>query len=294
MTYLPHAAATFIAHLDAAVEAHMEWTHRVLRCAVLRAPIDEDVFSPVAHTCCQFGRWFVANRVYFEDIDPASTDRLEATHQAMHDSIRSICSDVLADQLGKPEDLEVFEQTQSELIRLLAEFKTKFLSDAMRYDPLTGLPERHGIELEFLQIQKNCKRNNTLLYAAMIDVDHFKRINDHYGHPVGDTVLRHLACTMKRCVRPDEPLYRFGGEEFLLLMQCQNHEAATLPTQRLIDTVRSSPVPIPEGAPLTLTVTMGLARAREGESIDSLIERADRALYQGKRAGRDRYVFVDD
>jgi diguanylate cyclase len=106
--------------------------------------------------------------------------------------------------------------------------------------------------------------------------------------------LRHLADTLKRSVRPSEPLYRFGGEEFLLLMQCQTPEAATVPMQRLMHAVRNAPVPIPQGEPLALTVTMGLARAGDDESMDSVVERADRALYKGKTAGRDRYVLADD
>jgi len=286
--------ATFITSLDAAVEAHMDWTRRVLRCAVLHEPPAEDVLAPLAHTLCHFGRWLVSNRGAFEACDPQNTHRLEDVHQSMHDAIRSICADVQAGRPGHRADLELFEQTQSELIQLLAHFKTTFLAIALRHDPLTGLLLRHDIESEFIQLQKNCKRNNTLLYAVMIDVDHFKRINDRYGHPVGDTVLRHLADTLKRSVRPDEPLYRFGGEEFLLLMQCHTPEAADAPMQRIIHAVRNAPVPIPQGDPLALTVTMGLARAGGDEAMNSVVERADRALYRGKTAGRDRYVYAED
>jgi diguanylate cyclase (GGDEF)-like protein len=294
MADLSHETANFITNLDAAVEAHMDWTRRVLRCAVLRASPGEDVLAPLAHTLCRFGRWFVSNKAHFEELDAQNTHRLEAVHRSMHDAIRSICTDVLAGRSGQTADLEVFEQTQSELIKLLADFKTKFLAIAVRHDPLTGLPLRYGLEVEFIQIQKSCKRNKTLLYAVMIDVDHFKRINDRYGHSVGDIALRHVADTLKRSVRPNEPLYRFGGEEFLLLMQCQTPEAAAVPIQRLIHAVRNTPVPMPQGDPLPLTVTMGLARAGDDEAMSSVVERADRALYKGKTAGRDRYVFADD
>jgi diguanylate cyclase len=285
--------AGFITDLDAAVEAHMDWTRRVLRCAVLHEPPEEDVLALLAHTLCHFGRWLVSNRAHFEECDAQNTRRLEDVHHSMHDAIRSICTDVQAGRPGQRADLDRFEQTQSELIRLLADFKTRFLAIAVRHDPLTGLPLRHDIESEYVQIQKSCRRNNSLLYAVMIDVDHFKRINDRYGHPVGDTALRHLADTLKRSVRPDEPLYRFGGEEFLLLMQCHSPEAAAAPMRRIIHAVRNDPVPMPHGDPLTLTVTMGLARADDEESVHSVIERADRALYRGKTTGRNCFVFAD-
>jgi hypothetical protein len=169
--------STFITELDAAVEAHMSWTRRVLKCAVLRTSPGEDVLAPLAHTLCRFGCWFVQNKAQFEKLNEPCTRRIDVVHQLMHDSIRSICTDVLAGRIGRSADLETFEQTQSELINLLSEFKTQFLANAVRHDPLTGLPLRYGIENEFNLMQQMSKRNNFLLYTMMIDADHFKQIN---------------------------------------------------------------------------------------------------------------------
>lgn len=272
----------------------MDWTRRVLRCAVLHVSPGNDVLAPAAHTLCRFGRWFAANRDHFARLDEPGTHRLESTHETMHNAIRSICTDVLAGRSGQNNDLETFERTQSALIGLLAEFKTRLLADMARHDALTGLPLRHGIEDEFAQAQKNCRRNLTLLYVAMIDVDRFKYINDSYGHPVGDAVLRALADILKHIVRPSDSLRRFGGEEFFLLMQCENPEGAAAAARRLVSAAHRVAVPIVASKPLTLTVTLGLARVREDESLISAIERADRALYEGKRAGRDRYVIAPE
>ncbi len=111
-------------------------------------------------------------------------------------------------------------------------------------DPLTGLPLRYGIESDFDHCQKDALRNHSLLYVVMIDIDHFKRINDSYGHPVGDMVLRHLAGTLKQNLRGNEPLYRYGGEEFLWLMQCKSVEEAKQSAHRLLSTIRTTPIPI--------------------------------------------------
>ena len=283
---------TFIAKLDAAVEAHMDWTRRILRCVVLRTSPGEDVLAPLAHTLCRFGCWFTSQRKQFEALDAQATLRVEVIHQAMHDAIRAICSDVLAGQPGQNSDLDVFEQSQSELLGLLARFKTLILSNAMRNDPLTGLPLRYGVERDFALYQKDALRNHSLLYAVMIDVDHFKRINDSYGHPVGDMVLRHLADTLKRILRGNEPLYRFGGEEFLWFMQTKSVGEAEQSALRLLTAVRMTPVPIPDAQPVTLTVTLGLAQVGDHEDLSSAIKRADAALYEGKNAGRDRYVIA--
>lgn len=283
---------TFIAELDTAVEAHMDWTRRILRCAVLHASPGEDVLAPLAHTLCRFGCWFMSHRTHFEALDPKATQRVETVHQAMHDAIRSICADILNGKPGQQDALETFEQTQAELLHLLAGFKTLILSSAMRHDPLTGLPLRYGIEHDFNLYQKDARRNHSQLYVVMIDIDHFKRINDDYGHPVGDMVLRHLAGTMKGNLRGNEPLYRFGGEEFLWLLQCKSVEEARQSAQRLVTTIRTTPVPIPDAPPIKLTVTLGLAQVGEQEELDSAVKRSDIALYEGKHAGRDRYVIA--
>jgi len=284
---------TFIAELDAAVEAHMNWTRRILRCAVLRTSPGEDVLAPLAHTLCRFGCWFISHRSHFDAIDAQAAQQVETVHRAMHDAIRSICADVLAGQPGQNANLEAYEQSQSELLGLLARFKTLILSSAVRQDPLTGLPLRYGIEHDFTLYQKDARRNRSLLYVVMIDIDHFKRINDSYGHPVGDMALRHLANTMKRTLRGNEPLYRFGGEEFLWLMQCNSVGEAEQSALRLLTTIRTTPVPIGDGQPITLTVTLGLAQVGEQEELSSAIKRSDVALYEGKNAGRDRYVIAN-
>jgi len=280
-----------ITELDAAIDAHMNWTHRILRFVVLRTSPGEDVLAPMAHTLCKFGCWYTKNLGHFEAIDAPAARRVERIHQAMHDAIRSICSDILAGQPGKNADLLAFEQAQSELLVLLARFKTTILSNAARNDPLTGLPLRYGIEGDFAMQQKDALRNRNLLYVALIDVDHFKRINDSYGHPVGDRVLRHLAETLNCNLRSNEPLYRFGGEEFLWLMQCKSAGEAEQSANRLLTTIRTTPVPIAENQSVTLTVTLGMAQVGDHEELASALERADVALYKGKETGRDCCVI---
>lgn len=295
MSSLSGKTRHFIIELDAAVEAHMDWTRRVMRCAVLRASPGEDVLANEAHMLCRFGHWFASKRSDFEKLDAQKAHQVEVVHQAMHDAIRAICANILAGQPGAASDLDIFERSQSELTGLMACFKTQFLADAVCNDPLTGLPLRYGIEDEFVQAQKAVRREHTQLYVAMIDVDHFKNINDRYGHAIGDSALRHLTDSLTSALRPNEPLFRFGGEEFLLLMQCTSREAATVAANRIVEKVRNSPMAMGDAAqPISMTITLGLTRVQHDEFLDDAVARADRALYTGKRSGRDRYVILDD
>lgn len=290
---LPATIDTFIAELDAAVEAHMNWTRRILRCAVLHSAPGDDVLDPRAHTLCRFGAWFMANHDHFETLDPAATQRVETVHETMHDAIRSICTRSMAGQPGQDSDLDAFESSQAELLNLLARFKTLGLSQAVRSDPLTGLPLRYGIENDFRLYQKEARRTRALLYVVMIDIDHFKVINDTCGHPVGDRVLCHLVDTLKRTLRSNEPLYRYGGEEFLWLLKCNSPEEAKQSARRVLATVGTTPVPIGNGETCRLTITLGLARVGDMEELSGAIRRADLALYEGKHLGRNRYVFAE-
>lgn len=128
----------------------------------------------------------------------------------------------------------------------------------------------------------------------MIDIDHFKWVNDTHGHPCGDAVLREVAQTLKRCfMRRDDFVARYGGEEFAIVLRDITLPVARDVSERGMVGIRNLEIPYPGlDEPLRITISMGIARLRQGETASSWIERADRALYQAKNAGRDR-VEVD-
>jgi diguanylate cyclase len=154
-------------------------------------------------------------------------------------------------------------------------------------DPLTSLPNRAAwserLEHEIGQWQQH---GNTLL-LAMLDLDHFKRINDNYGHLAGDKVLKIIANVLRKRLRGTDFIARFGGEEFVLLMP------ATLPMvgAKLLETLRASIEACPfhfKGERVTVTISMGLTAFRSGEHSDLVLKRADQALYRAKNNGRNR------
>lgn len=288
----------FAAELDAATQAHLEWSRRMLRCAVLHTSPGEDALSERAHTLCHFGCWFSRHRANFEVLDAERTQSLADDHRDMHDAARAICMRVLEGRPGQAADLDRFESTQRSLIGHLAYFKTLIVSQYSQIDALTGLPLRHRMNQDFDLLNKHIRRRGSLQMVMMLDIDHFKSINDRHGHPGGDAVLQHLALTLKQTLRADDLVYRYGGEEFLLLMELKAEEQAVMPAaehavQRVLDAIRAMSVILPDASTVHPTATIGVALTAPEESLPSVIKRADMALYEGKAAGRNRYVIAD-
>ncbi len=159
-------------------------------------------------------------------------------------------------------------------------------------DALTGLYNRRGLfqigDFELLR----ARRANRPFSLMMFDIDHFKRVNDHYGHAAGDQVLRGLAERCRFNSRAIDVVCRYGGEEFIVFLPEANLASARAIAERLRQTVMRAPIPTDPG-PLRVTVSVGVAQANERDTLKTLIERADYAMYAAKRNGRNRVEIND-
>ena len=168
------------------------------------------------------------------------------------------------------------------------------LCDLSQKDPLTGLANRRHFRSVLEREIDSVARSGEPALLLMLDIDHFKRVNDTFGHPTGDLVLRETASTLTRCFkRKDDFLARYGGEEFAVVLRDLNLATARTVAERAMGTIRLMEITregLPE--PIRITASMGIARLRPGETAGAWIERADRALYQAKNGGRDR-IEVD-
>ena len=170
------------------------------------------------------------------------------------------------------------EQLQADLARL-----------AM-IDPLTAILNRRAFMLEYEREVSRCKREQTGLALAIFDLDHFKDVNDTYGHLVGDQVLRQVADTLRASLRGHDVLGRYGGEEFALLMPGTDTSAAMAGTERARLAVGERPI---EAGRISIPVTVSAGVAvygLDGSDWESLLRSADAALYEAKRGGRNRVV----
>ncbi len=180
------------------------------------------------------------------------------------------------------------------LVMLVRALEAKARSDDVaRTDPLTGLANRRAGSEALDRMLAERRRYGTPMALLLIDVDHFKAVNDRFGHSAGDGVLRGVAEGITAALRAGDVVARWGGEEFLALLCHADGTEAEAVSERVRAVVAGTPVPL-GGSAQQVTVSIGAVAAGTGDGPDALIARADAALYEAKRQGRNRVVVVAD
>lgn len=220
----------------------------------------------------------VTEHPFFSEVMSQQTELLART--------RSVLSAAAEDKL----DASLFRSLINAFQRFdiaINRFDMGLTSSLTDVDELTGLLNRTAMDRDLKRELAQMKRTGKALCLAMIDADHFKKVNDDYGHSFGDTVLEKLASRFEASIRPRDLIYRYGGEEFLVVLPDTGLDQAKKVMERL--RVCSSERPVNEGEiSITQTVSIGLTEARVDETIDTTIERADEALYRAKESGRNQ------
>jgi len=193
----------------------------------------------------------------------------------------------------------VFHRLHRELLELIANQVAIRIDLALAHeqinrlattDGLTGLANHRSFQQAFRTMLQRARRNSTSLCLLLCDVDHFKRVNDTYGHPFGDTVLKAVAGALAQSVRDIDLAARYGGEEFALLLEDSKREGGRKTAERARRAVEALELDH-DGHCVRVTISLGLAVFPEdGDDIPVLIQRADQALYRAKRQGRNRVV----
>ena len=183
----------------------------------------------------------------------------------------------------------VYDVTEQALGKRGMEHLNEELKTASRVDGLTGLYNRRYWQERFDEMHKLCVRREKPSTALMLDIDHFKRINDTYGHQAGDKVIKMLAALIKRCVRETDLAGRYGGEEFAIILNDSSVEDAKIVAERIRQLAKRLVVEH-EGESISFTVSLGLAQfSPDFKGAMAWLECADQALYEAKENGRNQY-----
>jgi len=159
-------------------------------------------------------------------------------------------------------------------------------------DPLTGLGSRRALEMTMERDIGLAARHQYPVSVLVIDIDYFKMINDTYGHSTGDKVLRATAQALQKELRLTDPAFRYGGEEFVVILNKTDVNGALGLAERIRQHIEANTLQI-TGKAINVTASIGIATVEPGDDMNSLFERADRALYQAKCSGRNRCVVAE-
>ncbi|MBU2984571.1 GGDEF domain-containing protein [Saccharophagus degradans] len=198
----------------------------------------------------------------------------------------------LKDTRGKVEHicLIVYDVTEVAVNRLQIQAANLQLHEISRTDGLTGLLNRKTWELDAEQEYKRFKRHEHPCSLVMFDIDHFKNINDSYGHPAGDEVIRQTAAAVKSCIRDIDIAGRYGGEEFTIVLSDTDTEGALVVAERIRNQIQELTVHYEDFA-IQFTVSLGVAQlTQQMNNRTAWIDCADKALYQAKKNGRNNSV----
>ncbi|MCF7944941.1 MAG: sensor domain-containing diguanylate cyclase [Spirochaetia bacterium] len=183
--------------------------------------------------------------------------------------------------------VEVFQEN-AERLSILKDLQE--LEKLALNDQLTEVPNRRYLESQVKNTWEQFKDLGLIFGIIFIDIDHFKHVNDTYGHSVGDEVLKVLSKSMQSVLRKDDFIGRWGGEEFVVIIGNASPEAMETVSEKIRMIAASTPIPSVD-PPVRVTVSLGATILKEGEDWQEVLERADRLMYMSKQAGRNRTTF---
>lgn len=245
------------------------------------------------------------NRIMSEALDTAAqySGELESATGSLQveldtDALRALASGLLSETRRMQETNRKLEGKLEESKQDISLLQ-KDLDDARRaslVDPLTKVANRKGFDDRLMQEVRAASEQNRALSLAIMDIDHFKRFNDTFGHQTGDQVLRLVAMTVKSSIKGSDLVARYGGEEFAAILPHTGLDGARAVAENIRKAVHAKQL-LKRSTNENLgrlTISIGVAQWRSGEDASRLIERADECLYGAKRAGRNRVIAEND
>lgn len=282
----PRDVQEILSELEQAISFHDQWYASLMRGLVCRLPPDARDLRDDAHRHCRFGQWYYNFATAPLRRHPAFIG-LEKEHERMHQEAAQLLRSALAERTVPLKDYDMFSNTLERLRLEIFSLRRELEDSLYNIDPLTGAQSRIGMLTKLREQQEMVKRGLQSCAIAMMDVDHFKAVNDTYGHPVGDTVLAAMARFVLDRVRPYDKFYRYGGEEFFLCMPNTDIHTGHGVVERLRERLADGPIARAEDRDVHVTVSFGITLLDPDASVEVSVERADKALYAAKTTGRN-------
>ncbi|CAA7614328.1 diguanylate cyclase [Magnetospirillum sp. SS-4] len=268
-----------------ALSGHMDWL-RGWYSAILNW--SDGGGQSDAATACPFEEWYEGASAGSALGGFAGFDLLGELHREIHQTADCITDRAVAGQTITTSDYEAMMALVLAFGTAAQNLEREAWRTLATVDPLTGLGNRQTMMTHLVSERDRAIRLKQPCCVGLVDIDHFKRINDTFGHATGDKVLRAVAESLRGAVRPYDILYRYGGEEFLVCLPAANLEAGIMVLERMRASLNVLAVADKAGTPIPVSATFGITLLSADLSVEESLEQADQALYDGKRQGRDR------
>lgn len=277
-----------ILNLNKAMDAHLEWVVNVLDACLNDGELRDNIMSSSAHKRCRFSRW-LRKVSPLDEAEKTCIAELNTTHHHMHDTGRQLVSALIRGEM-QSELVDAFRHALITFSGVLIRYKTWLIALRSQHDNLTGLPLRQLLNDTFDNGMVSL--SGKYPYLLLMDVDYFKKINDTLGHLAGDNILRCLASELRKSARQHDCVFRYGGEEFILILYASSDTTAADIAARIGLTISRHSFVINEKR-VGVTLTSGITRIFPGDTLEKAVSRADKALYEGKKQGRNRAMFIN-
>jgi diguanylate cyclase (GGDEF)-like protein len=277
---------SIIAQLKESLNNHLQWHGTLIRTLVCKLPGDKHDISDDAHEECRFGQWYYSAAPEKLRKHPGFI-ALGEEHRRLHHMAKLLLSAANVGNNITPLDYDNFANALDRLRLEISALERELENSLFNHDALTGAITRYGILPTLREQQELVKRHAQLCYIAMMDLDNFKAVNDLHGHAAGDTVLAESVRYLIKHLRPYDKVFRYGGEEFLLCMPYTEMTAGFERVKELNEGIGALEIEIGEKEPINIGASFGLALLDPDVPVEKSIDRADKALYAAKAAGRN-------
>ena len=224
--------------------------------------------------------------------DQPAFEKLATLYQELHEQARLVLINTPDSAFPSRKDYDSVTAKHQELMRALRRMERAFSIASSALDPLTGLRNRNGMLDDLTREYVRFMRMGAPFCLAVMDIDHFKKINDTYGHDAGDVTLAAVANHCSRSVRAYDDVYRLGGEEFLICLKEADLTQGMIVLERMRTTLEHIPVVLGDGQIIHVTASFGIAVVTKDQAVEETLRVADMALYRAKNDGRNRVIAM--
>ncbi len=278
-----------INYLDQSLHNHEVWFSSLIRTLICHLPADQHDISEAPHKECRFGQWYYSSKVA-KLIEHPGFKSIGEEHIRMHQLAKKLLNLIENGSSISPPDYDNFSNSLERMRLETTTLKRELENLIYNRDPLTGAINRVNMLTILREQQESAKREHKRSFITMMDIDHFKQINDKHNHLVGDSILAAVVHLIADNLGAGDKIFRYGGEEFLICLNNTETDSAFKKIEEIRTKISETDI-VQTPEPIKITVSFGLVPLDLYSPVEETIERSDKALIAAKAAGRNCTQF---